>query len=347
MKRTRWAIATATLLLTTALVGCGDQSSGGSDDPAAADGTDGTYGTDATDRLPEPDDGFGWVSWRDVAVQVPTAWGHAYEPGGDWCAGYDPDDDPPVPEPYYDLDPASGAELAIGCQETGEDRPEEFGPAPEALWATHVVLEPDDGSEDRTLTDGGWTLAIRSVGDVRVRALAAQGDADLVDQIVASARRFSVDHNGCEPTSPVQAAEFVRPEPHDITGVGEADSISVCQYSRTLGPADPALMGSWRAEGADAAALLAGLQGAPPGTGPDRPKNCVDDYFGDTAITLRVHVGDETHEVYAYYDWCFGNGTDDGVQRRELTSETCAPLFVGPVRIVQYSSHLRGICDSA
>lgn len=325
----------------TALAACGDEPSGGSDDRRAADRTR------ADGALPPPEDGFRWLSWRDVAVQVPAVWSHGYEPGPDWCAGYDPEDAPPATAPYYDLDPAGGATLAIGCMGTGEDHPEEFGPAPEALWATHVVLEPADGSEDRTSTDGGWTLTIQSVGEVRVRALAAAGDTELVDEIVASARRFAVDHNGCEPTSPVQAAEPVRPEPHDITQVGTVDSISVCQYSRMLGPDDPALLGSWRADGADAAALLAGLQDAPPGTGPDRPKNCVDDYFGDTAIALRVHEGDETHEVYAYYDWCFGNGTDDGVRHRELTSETCAPLFEGPVRIVQYSSHLRGICDDA
>ncbi len=335
-----WSAAVAAALLVTTLAACGNEPSDGSNDPPAADGPA------APEALPAPESGFSWLSWRDVAVQVPVGWDLGGEPSTDWCVGHDPDKDPPTREPYYSLDPASGGVLDILCPDPGKTVPEEFGPAPESLWATHVVLEPDDGSPDHSLTEGRWTLSTKAVGDVRVRVLAAEADVALVEGILDSARRFTVDHNGCEPTSPVQAAEFVRPEPYDVTRITEADSISICQYARSLGPDDPALMGSRRANGAEADAILAGLQEAPPGTGPDRPKNCVDDLFGDTALALRIHEGEATHEVYAYYDWCFGNGTDDGVQHRELTSDTCAPLFDGTVRILQYSSHLRGICST-
>ena len=231
------------------------------------------------------------------------------------------------------------------CPNPGENHPEVFGPAPERFWATHVALEPAIEGPDIEVTDRAWTVTTHTVGQVRVRVLTRDSDTALGEDILASARRFSVDHNGCEPTSRVQAAEFQRPEPYDITRIEKAESISICQYARFPEGQRPALMGSRRLQGAEADALLAGLQTAPPGTGPDRPQNCVPDMYGDSAVSIRIHHDGASHDVYAYYHWCFGNGTDDGVQHRELTADTCAPLFDPPVVLWSYSSHLRPLCN--
>jgi hypothetical protein len=330
-------LALVLLVVAAALTACGDEAPDG----APHDET----GPAAAEPLPPAPTGLQWVSWHDVAVQVPAAWDNGYEPQSDWCVGGEPEPGEPAPSPYYTFDPGSGGVLDIMCVEAPGSRPEEFGPAPESLWAPHVVLEPSDGGPDRALTDDGWTMSSRTIGDVRVRVLARDsGDVD-AGAILDSARQFSVDDHGCEPTSPVQAAEFARPSPFDVATVTSADSISICQYSRAGGPDAPALTGSRRIDGDAADRLLSGLQHAPAGTGPDRPSNCVDDYYGDTAIAIRIHHDSTTDDVYAYYDWCFGNGTDDGTQHRQLTARTCAPLFAAPVRLLSFSSFLRSICD--
>ncbi|MEZ0577213.1 hypothetical protein [Nocardioides sp. MH1] len=332
----RTILAVVVALTAATLAACGDDTSRVAPREVAATSTDGP--------LPAPAPGSRWLSWHDVAVQVPAAWDAGYEPQTDWCVGQ-PKPEEPAPAPYFALGPSSGAVLDIWCADSGESGPEEFGPAPMFLWAPHIVLEPSDGRPDKTLEYDGWTMTSRTVGDVRVRMLTRDADDDVdAAAILASARQFRLDDHGCAPTSPVQSPDFVRPRPFDVTAVTAADSISLCQYSRTHEAEAPALVGSRRIEGDAAQRLLHGLQEAPAGTGPDKPRNCVDDYYGDTAIAIRIHHDGRTDDVHAYYDWCFGNGTDDGTQHRELTSRTCAPLFAGTVRLFSYSSFLAPIC---
>lgn len=330
-------LALVLAVASAALTACGDESSPG----APHDGA----GSDTAAPLPAPAAGYTWLSWHDVAVQVPEEWGLGYEPRSDWCVRGEPKRGEREPAPYYALDPSSGAVLDILCAEPAEHHPSAFGEAPESTWAPHVVLESATDEPDTVVSDDGWTMSARTIGDVRVRVLSHGADGIDVDAILDNARRFTVDANGCEPTSPVQAAEFVRPAPFDVTAIEAADSISICQYARTGRPDAPALTGSREIDGRQAARLLAGLQDAPVGTGPDKPQNCVDDEYGETAVAIRLHHDGTTDDVYAYYDWCFGNGTDDGTQHRRLTAQTCAPLFVAPVRLLSYSSSLEGICD--
>ena len=84
-------------------------------------------------------------------------------------------------------------------------------------------------------------------------------------------------------------------------------------------------------EGDDADAVLAAIQAAPAGGGPDKPSNCADDWPGDDAYELHLRTGDETHVMFVFYSTCRGNGFDDGTTKRELTTEACRPLMQPPV----------------
>ncbi|WP_296602581.1 hypothetical protein [Nocardioides sp.] len=269
------------------------------------------------------------VSWRGVAVDVPADWPDDTGPGPDWCASDDGRGGSLYPtRPYVAVDRTYAMTLSIGCPEGG-GAPDAFGSAPERLWAPHLAFElPIGHLPDGTLTHRGWTFSTRTVAGVRVTLLTDAATRDLVDPILDSIRPVDTDAHGCDSTSPVQAREFVRPEPaFDVTDVDRVDAISICQYDRGSGTSAPGLLGSRRLEGAPAQSLLDAVRVAPAGGGPDAPQHCVHDMYGDTALTIRLHTGGTTRDLYAYYEWCFGNGIDDGTTRRELTRGDCLPLW--------------------
>lgn len=291
--------------------------------------------------LPHARPGMRWVTYRDVAVQVPKHWDYGYEPGSDWCAGgiRQPKG------PYVEVDPGRGMVFDILCAEKSA-APKVFGPAPERLWRSHVVLESAARGKDvGPARYDGWTLTSRTVGDVRVRLLT--DDTAETEGILGSARTFDVDDHGCASTSSIQTSGFEGPDqPFDVRDVDAVDSISVCQYDRTVRDGSPGLMGSRSMEGRDAARLLAGLKAAPKGSGPNRPQSCTHDDQGDNAIDLVLHSGSESHHVFLYYATCFGNATTDGTTRRRLTARTCAPVFGTPVVAWEFSGVLRNVCSS-
>lgn len=269
------------------------------------------------------------VSWRGVAVDVPADWPDDTGPGPDWCASDDGRGGSLVPShPYVAVDRTYAMTLSIGCPDGGV-APDAFGDAPERLWAPHLAFElPIGHLPDGTLTYRGWTFSTRTVAGVRVTLLTDAATRHLVDPILGSARPVDTDAHGCDSTSPVQAKEFVRPEPaFDVSDVDRVESISVCQYDRGSGTSAPGLLGSRRIEGAPAQHLLDAIRAAPAGGGPDAPQHCVHDMYGDTALTIRLHSGGTTRDLHAYYEWCFGNGIDDGTTRRELTRADCLPLW--------------------
>lgn len=309
------------------------------DEPAAPPEADDPRSTIA---LSAPAEGYQWASWRNVAVQVPASWNHGHEPGPDWCA-HDETEGPFNEGPYVAYDSGHAVVLAIGCLEKNEAVPEAFGPAPERFWQTHLSFNRAGGA-DATETYEGWTTTTRTVGDVQLRLLT--DDRAVTDGILDSATTFTTDQNGCDITSPVDAADFVRPDAFDVTQVDRVDSISVCQYDRHVDGGEATLMGSHRITGAEALALLTALQQAPAGGGPDRPDSCTHEEFGDTAIAVRLNDGETVHELFVYHDHCFGNGIDDGTTRRELTRESCAPLFVAPVQVFTAHGSVFGRCGS-
>lgn len=275
------------------------------------------------------------VSWRGVAVDVPAAWPDETGPGPDWCASDDGRGGSLYPtHPYVAVDRTYGLTLSIGC--LGDNgAPDAFGEAPERLWAPHLAFElPVGDLPDGTLTYQGWTFSTRTVAGVRVTLLTDAATAGVIDPILDSARPVHTDASGCDSTSPVQAREFVRPEPaFDVADVDRVDAISVCQYDRGSGTSAPGLLGSRRLEGAPAQDLLDAIKAAPAGGGPDAPQHCVHDMYGNTALAVRLHTGGTTRDLYAYYEWCFGNGIDDGTTRRELTRDDCLPLWGGRVTL--------------
>jgi hypothetical protein len=337
--RRRWmpaAVAAAVLVLVggTALAAGvlgGDQPTKG--DTTVTDGL-------APGALPAADAGWRWVSWRDVAVQVPESWGYGVEPYEAWCV-YNGNGLGTPTEPYVALDSTGMMSGLVGCTGEAPDRhPAVFGSAEAKHWAPHVAFGAIEGvSSDGTTTFEDWTLTAKTVGDVQVRLLTDPDTAPLTEQILDSATQFDLDQNGCDATSPVQAKRFVRPAlPFDVSTVKDVDSISVCLYPRS-GTSQPGLSASRLITRSDADALLAAIKDAPIGGGPDAPQTCLHDMYGDTGLAVRLHTGGETRDLYVYTDWCFGNGFDDGTKHRELTIENCLPLFsADPVRLYGGSS---------
>lgn len=281
------------------------------------------------------------VWWRDVAVDVPVDWEDGREP--DACTrGVE------TPAPYVATRNPSEPMPMMMCGGSDEERPQAFGDAPRELWAPHVTFsDADDLSalEDGEQTFDGWTLTARTLGDVQVRVWSDAATADVAERVLASVRTFEIDPNGCDVRSPVQAELPVRPAAaFDVARVDSVDSIAVCQYSRRV--ADRAgLMASQRLVGDEAETLLAGLRSAPAGGGPDRPDECVSYASGDEGLVVRLQRGDRVDDLHVYYDWCWGNGVDDGTTVRALTEDTCAPLFGGPVRWFSVSGFVAPLCD--
>ena len=294
-----------------------------------------------TGPLPTAKDGYRWVSWRNVAVQVPEAWVYGYETRDQWCVG----DEKAAPKPFVAYNQSHAASTLVGCPENQNDAPRIFGPAPERLWTTHLTFQDLGEDAGHTATYDGWTLASKVIGGVEVRLLSQV--TQQTQGIMDSARTFSVDQNGCAPTSKIQTDDFVQPTPaYDVRSIESVDSISVCQYQKTeIRLPTPALMASRMITGSAATDLLHGLQSAPDTGGPDRPSSCMSDMSGDDAIELVLRSGTEAHSVYLYYSWCFGNGTDDGVTLRQLTAETCAAVFDPPVVAWSFSMVVADRCS--
>jgi hypothetical protein len=328
-RRSRLRVAGAALAVVVVAGGVATGVELGSDD-----GNRSTGPTNSTQPLPPPDDGWRWDFYRDIRIQVPTAWEYGDEPGSDWCVG----EGAGLPkDPYIALD-AGGIVLGIGCPST-DGGPGFSDEPPTDLWATHVALtrlEPNDQASV-SQRDGWWILK-QPVGHVLVKAVGK--DRPVVDRIVASATGVDDDSGGCSPHSPLQDSAFPSPEPaFDIEQLTSVDAITVCSYD--LVPAGTGLLGVYTMEGVDADAELRALQAAPVGGGPDRPSDCYPDDPGDAALQLRLTSGSDTHTVhtmYVFYSSCHDNGFDDGTALRELTKSACIPLAHEPVRLTSGSS---------
>ena len=295
---------------------------------------------DPGEPLPPPDPGWRYVSYRDVVVQVPEAWGYAEAPGPDWCAYDQGPGEPPFPtEPYVAAPDGNRVILAIGCPtDAAPGGARDFEAVPPEYWAPHLDFSDLGGRNwpgQSVLSGelaGSWTFTETRIGDVVLTLLTNPETAPLADQVIDSARQVTTDHNGCDARSAVQAREFAHPDPaFDVADLEAVDAISVCQYDRTASTRRPGLTGSRILTGRAALDELRAIQAAPIGGGPDTPESCADDMYGDTAVVLRLHEGQATYDMYVYYEWCFGNGFDDGTTMRELTTAACAPLFASPV----------------
>jgi hypothetical protein len=169
--------------------------------------------------------------------------------------------------------------------------------------------------------------------------LADPAHLDQARQILDSARVVDTDQNGCDASSRIQQGDFVRPDPaFDLGELDSVDSIAVCQYDLNRPVSKPGLIASRLLTGDAAAAELSAIQAASPGGGPDTPDSCMHGMHGDTAVVLRLTSGQASYDLYVYYEWCFGNGFDDGTTRHELTKDSCAPLFADRLQYMGGSS---------
>lgn len=303
----------------------------GGPDPGAATATT-ADATDAPTPTDEPATGLRTVGYRDLEIDVPEEWASIPTPNPNGC------DYPETPF-VATYDPTQAFTLQLCGTDEKLRPPEGFPTAKLTEWSPNVQLSPTSAAAE-SLADGsesyrGWTLTRNTVGAVRIEILTDASTESLVDPILASARTVETDINGCDATSSAQSNEFVRPPAFDLAGIEAVTSISVCQYTRG-DTTTPGLTASTMLTGDDAQAELEAIQGAPAGGGPDNPQNCLPDLYGDSALVLRLGDQDSTvGDVYVYYDWCFGNGFDDGTTRRAITADNCPPLFSGAVQ--QYS----------
>ncbi|KAA1421106.1 hypothetical protein F0U44_01935 [Nocardioides humilatus] len=347
-RRTPWiagAVAAVVVGIIAVPVVLSGDNGGGGESRRASEGTSG--------RGPQPPTSTRWVSYRGIEIAVPQSWGYDYNPGRPDCiyadelrGGRRPDGVPDAP--FVEIDASGRAVTLQGCMPDPDIRgPEEFGQLPFALWEPYVSLE--SASRNLAPVDGewsyrGWTLTRRTVAAAQITVLAE--DPAVADEVFGSVRSVAIDTNGCKTTSDAASAGFSRP----ATSLGERPSpiVAVCLYDRR----DPSgLVGSRQMTGADAERLWQAIQDAPEGGGPDTPKNCTDDYYGDQAIALRFLPEDWTPrdvaypEVYVYYDWCFGNGIFDATTTRSLTRDSCRPLFEErPINIWSASGGVAALC---
>ncbi|KPM51843.1 hypothetical protein ACG83_32630 [Frankia sp. R43] len=282
----------------------------------------------------------GWrsESFRDMVVEVPVSWEPAPAPGSDWCAAVEGRREAFPVTPYVDSGGPYRAVMTIGCPGGGEGPDLHGGGVPREYWSPHVwfAATPAAGGieevPDGRVSADGWTRLVRTVGSAKVFVLTDGAHLDDAERIIASARRVTVDDHGCAASSPIQAGGFVRPgAPFDVARLDVVDTVAVCHYDLGSPVGSPGLLASRELGGAEAAALLAAIRAAPVGGGPDTPGTCVTDMWGDTAIVLRLTAGGSAREAYVYFDWCFGNGIDDGTTLRALTTGNCAPLWSGRI----------------
>lgn len=283
------------------------------------------------------------VSYRNLVVEVPEEWVDEPTPNGNGC-GY-------PSEPFVAVQNQSQTFPLNLCLNKGQDPPSGFPRAKLAEWSPNLQLS-DVRNAAESLPDGqqtyeGWTLTRRTVDLVRIEVLTDAATDQLVDPILDSARTTDRDPNGCATSSPAQAREFVRPPAFDVTQVRDVTSIGVCLYDR-LGVEQPGLHGSRTIKGEEAQTVLESIQAAPEGGGPDKPQNCIDDEFGSQVLVLDLAFRDALRgSVYVYFEWCFGNGFDDGTTRRALTEAACAPLWGGRVQQYGGSSEPFRVCHPA
>lgn len=261
-----------------------------------------------------PDPGMKYVSFANVAIQVPAQWGFAstIEP---WCvAGERPT------MPYVDqVDPVDEVSPAIECDGVG---PAE-GTVTHLTWR-YALAEETEASTTPLRT--GWADYSQRVGEAWVTVQAPTSDARLAATILATGRAVDVDHNGCPATGRIQANDFIRPLSGDLVRVGRVDEIAVCQYEVGAGTSRPGLKASRNLTGDAALELLTQLRNAPAGAGPNDPSQCIRQ-AGPEAITLRLRDGNAVTETYVYYQGCQGNGILDSVAVRTLTTGVCTAIL--------------------
>lgn len=161
-----------------------------------------------------------------------------------------------------------------------------------------------------------------------------RGQAERILASLQPVRR--VDQGGCRTTAPVVADRQWRPHAAPISHVAKQTiaTVSICRYQLAASslPSPPApLLSSSRLSQNDASQLVRVLAGAPPGDGPDTPRDCVSHAtLGDEVILLTITGETDSSQVVVRYSGCSRHGMDDGHRGRRLTRPVLQYVFAGP-----------------
>ena len=311
------------------LAACGTTTTGGPVEPSTRS-VEPVETPSTVETLPT---GWRWESFGGVQVGVPADWGWGV--GGQrlsqWCISTPRDRAQPIVG-------RPGPVTAVGCPagDQGDPDPgtllENTGQVVSLEWTLDAPGTTREG--DRT------TVVVQGV------AVAVQAEEELRDRIVATVHEVDGprDVYGCPVTDPVWTDPGRRPDPSvDITTLSGVAALSVCRYAladpaaRVPGDRDP-LVSSLRITGAAAQEVVSAIAAAPPGGGPDNPRDCLPDYsYGDDLMVLHVTSDAGESTVHARYSGCDHNGFDDGVTVRRLTREAMQPLLAGPNRLSSFS----------
>lgn len=163
-----------------------------------------------------------------------------------------------------------------------------------------------------------------------------QAPQPLRDQIVATIRTVTVDHNGCPVRDPISRNPAGRPEPAaDVARLTEVSHVAACRYDLPRGfgdePApDPGLMSSVGLRGEAARRVVQAIAAGREGGGPNKPDSCLPEVsYGDEAIVVRATSAQGESRIYLRYNGCDHNGFDDGVAVRRLMRAAVVPLTTG------------------
>lgn len=281
-------------------------------DRNAPAGTTFTAGLPAVEQAP---DGYRWESTLGVEFLVPADW--AYGQSGDLtCANLDP----AIPTAFGQVGLSRAPSDLVGCEYLPMDA------QPPHVWVDSTPAEPETINYGDGLIDEG-----REVDGVVVSVLS--DDPELRSTVLDSLHPVETyDAYGCAPTDPAATEPDHRapdtgglPQPADVT------SVALCMYllpsKLDTSPKERPLVTSARFDASLGGELVAAIEAAPVGVGPDDdPANCLDEYGGEIIV---AHVGttDGEHQVYVRDSGCIGNGTDDGTTQRLLTTDVFAALW--------------------
>ena len=311
MYRTSSGVRRFVVLLVLVVVACVGCSSGSSPGPVPSRDPSPTKDATAETALP---DGWRWESYRGVEVAVPGDWGadNASQRIGQWCVDGG-GKEPAIGRP--------GGSTLVGCP--GGDQVDETlvaNTGPIVAFADAVYSDGTDNQVPR----GGDREVVR-VGDVYVIVQVAQ---PLRDQIVATVRQADVDANDCPSTDAVTRDPSARPDaPVDVASLRGIQSVSACRYALRTGVdgqprPGPTLMSSTRVTGRDALRLVRRIAGAPEGSGPNSPGNCLKEVsYGEEIVVLRITSAARVSTVHVRYSGCDHHGFDDGTVVRRLVRE--------------------------
>lgn len=157
-------------------------------DPSAA--TASPTRSPAADETDEPAAGLRTVGYRGLTIDVPQQWANVPMPSPNGCSY----PDAPFVATY---DPTQGFDGNLCTNHDRPRPPESFPTARADAWTPNVQLSPMSAAAE-SLADGseefeGWTLTRKTIGGVRIEILTDSATADVVQQVLSSARTVGAD----------------------------------------------------------------------------------------------------------------------------------------------------------